>query len=59
MGRRTLGRARKKWFRKLRSGAVFKHVYGDTMTPARLIEINPGMPLRPFVGQMLEASNPR
>lgn len=29
------------------------------MTPARLIEINPGMPLRPFVGQMLEASNPR
>ena len=46
--------ALKKWFRKLRAGEVFTHVYGDKMTSARLIALNPDMPLRAFVGQMLE-----
>ena len=45
-------RALKKWFGKLRSGEVFEHVYG--CSPSRLIELNPNMPLRAFVGQMLE-----
>lgn len=42
------------WFKKLRQDEEFEHVYGDRMTASKLIELNPTMPLRAFVGQMLE-----
>ena len=35
-------------------GKPFQEVYGDRMTPAKLIALNPNVPLRAFVGQMLE-----
>ncbi len=35
-------------------GTPFRAVHGDTMTPPKLIALNPTMPLRAFVGQMLE-----
>ena len=40
-----------KWHRKL-SNVPFSDVYG--CGPTKLIELNPGVPLRVFVGQMLE-----
>jgi hypothetical protein len=36
-------------------GEPFRAVYGE-ITPARLIALNPTMPLRAFVGQMLETA---
>ena len=44
-------RALKRWHRRL-DNEPFEAVYG--CTPSRLIELNPTMPLRAFVGQMLE-----
>lgn len=42
-----------KWHRRL-SSEQFREVYG--CSPIRLIELNPRMPLRAFIGQMLESS---
>lgn len=39
-------------------GEPFRAVFGE-ITPARLISLNPTMPLRAFVGQMLEAAAER
>lgn len=44
-------RALKTWHRKLVK-APFSEVWG--CSPTRLIQLNPTMPLRAFVGQMLE-----
>jgi hypothetical protein len=42
-----------KFWLQILVGEPFRAVYGD-ITPARLIALNPAMPLRAFVGQMLE-----
>lgn len=47
----------RKWVRKLRPGESFKHIYGE-ISPERLIELNPTMSLRAFVGQLLELGKP-
>jgi hypothetical protein len=44
--------ALRRWLKKTRPGAVFAQIYG--LSPVDLIERNPDMPLRAFVGQMLE-----
>lgn len=44
-------RALKAWHRRL-NNEPFEAVYG--YTPSRLIELNPTMPLRAFIGHMLE-----
>jgi hypothetical protein len=51
--------ALRRWLKKTRPGEVFADIYGykttgRPMTPADLIARNPDMPLRAFVGQMLE-----
>ncbi len=47
--------ALKKWLKTLRPGAIFNDVYG--CSAQRLIELNPAMPLRAFVGQLLESAD--
>jgi hypothetical protein len=42
-----------KYWLQTRVGKPFRAVYGD-VSPAELIARNPDMPLRAFVGQMLE-----
>jgi len=41
------------WLQTL-AGKPFRVVYGERITPAELIARNPTMPLRAFVGQLLE-----
>lgn len=43
------------WLQSL-VGEPFRAVYGDLMTPAKLIALNPDWPLRAFVGVMLEVA---
>lgn len=47
--------ALRRWWKRTQKGRVetpFAFAYG--CSPSRLIELNPAMPLRAFVGQMLE-----
>lgn len=50
-GTKATSRKLLRWHRRL-SNEAFEDVYG--CIPKRLIELNPRVPLRAFVGQMLE-----